>query len=336
MSYSPPRFGEATAEGSGGDADELCRSPLAASERGRGQGRRDRQLPPTPPPNPLPETVRGNRTRQDHGRIAARPLPLTPSPKRGGGTGHGVELVRLAALVESPDHVCARYRLRAFEPHLAPPGTRSNCTRCPRDWWGRLTLAGTSATPTPSSSSVSSCRARRSRSCAAGPAASGSTSTTPSGCATRTPPRGSTAASDWPGSAPSSGRPTWSSAGNDYLAENADAGRGPRRRGSSRRAWTSHATRSPGTTANGRGPRLGRLVEHAPRAGGDHADARSDRPAGPGRAAEAGLRPVSSTRPPAGDRVRRGRRRPRPPRSRRRTSASAGCRTTRGAGASAG
>ena len=49
--------------------------------------------------------------------------------------------MRLAALVESPDHVCTRYRLRAFEPQLRAAGHSVELHRLPRDWWGRLTVA---------------------------------------------------------------------------------------------------------------------------------------------------------------------------------------------------
>jgi glycosyltransferase involved in cell wall biosynthesis len=49
--------------------------------------------------------------------------------------------VRLAALVESVDHVCARYRLRAFEPHLSAAGHTLELHSLPRDWWGRLNIA---------------------------------------------------------------------------------------------------------------------------------------------------------------------------------------------------
>jgi glycosyltransferase involved in cell wall biosynthesis len=49
--------------------------------------------------------------------------------------------VRLAALVESPDHVCTRYRLRAFEPHLRAAGHNLELHQLPRDWWGRLKVA---------------------------------------------------------------------------------------------------------------------------------------------------------------------------------------------------
>jgi glycosyltransferase involved in cell wall biosynthesis len=46
--------------------------------------------------------------------------------------------VRLAALVESENHVCARYRLRAFAPHLEAAGHSLRLQPLPRDWWGRL------------------------------------------------------------------------------------------------------------------------------------------------------------------------------------------------------
>jgi len=49
--------------------------------------------------------------------------------------------VRLAALVESADHVCTRYRLRAFEPHLRAAGHELELHPFPADWWGRLTVA---------------------------------------------------------------------------------------------------------------------------------------------------------------------------------------------------
>jgi glycosyltransferase involved in cell wall biosynthesis len=49
--------------------------------------------------------------------------------------------VRLAALVESADHVCARYRLRAFEPHFRAAGHSLELHPVPKDVWGRLMLA---------------------------------------------------------------------------------------------------------------------------------------------------------------------------------------------------
>ena len=48
--------------------------------------------------------------------------------------------MRLAALVESPDHVCARYRLAAFQPSLAGAGHRLELSALPRHPWGKLTL----------------------------------------------------------------------------------------------------------------------------------------------------------------------------------------------------
>jgi glycosyltransferase involved in cell wall biosynthesis len=49
--------------------------------------------------------------------------------------------VRLAALVESADHVCARYRLRAFGAPLASLGHTLQLHPLPADWWGRMTVA---------------------------------------------------------------------------------------------------------------------------------------------------------------------------------------------------
>jgi glycosyltransferase involved in cell wall biosynthesis len=49
--------------------------------------------------------------------------------------------MHLAALVESADHVCARYRLRAFVPRLEVAGHTMELVPLPRDWWGRLTVA---------------------------------------------------------------------------------------------------------------------------------------------------------------------------------------------------
>jgi glycosyltransferase involved in cell wall biosynthesis len=48
--------------------------------------------------------------------------------------------VRLVALVESPDHVCCRYRLAAFRPHLAAAGHALDLAPLPRGWLGRLRL----------------------------------------------------------------------------------------------------------------------------------------------------------------------------------------------------
>lgn len=49
--------------------------------------------------------------------------------------------MRLAALVDSPAHVCARYRLRAFQPHFQAAGHSLELHALPQNWWGRLTLA---------------------------------------------------------------------------------------------------------------------------------------------------------------------------------------------------
>jgi glycosyltransferase involved in cell wall biosynthesis len=48
--------------------------------------------------------------------------------------------VRLAALVESANHVCTRYRLRAFEPHLRAAGHSLDIHVLPQDIWGRLNV----------------------------------------------------------------------------------------------------------------------------------------------------------------------------------------------------
>jgi glycosyltransferase involved in cell wall biosynthesis len=46
----------------------------------------------------------------------------------------------LVALVESPDHVCCRYRLAAFRPYLERAGHRLELRSLPRNWWARLRL----------------------------------------------------------------------------------------------------------------------------------------------------------------------------------------------------
>jgi glycosyltransferase involved in cell wall biosynthesis len=46
--------------------------------------------------------------------------------------------VRLAALVESPDHVCCRYRLAAFRSSFESAGHALELRALPRGWWGRL------------------------------------------------------------------------------------------------------------------------------------------------------------------------------------------------------
>lgn len=48
--------------------------------------------------------------------------------------------MRLVALVESPDHVCCRYRLAAFRPHLEAAGHTLDLAPLPRGWFGRLRL----------------------------------------------------------------------------------------------------------------------------------------------------------------------------------------------------
>jgi glycosyltransferase involved in cell wall biosynthesis len=48
--------------------------------------------------------------------------------------------VHLTALVESPDHVCCRYRLAAFRPWLEQAGHRLELRPFPRSWWSRLRL----------------------------------------------------------------------------------------------------------------------------------------------------------------------------------------------------
>lgn len=45
----------------------------------------------------------------------------------------------LAALTNSPAHVCARYRLRAFQPALAAAGHRLDIHGIPDGWWGHKT-----------------------------------------------------------------------------------------------------------------------------------------------------------------------------------------------------
>jgi glycosyltransferase involved in cell wall biosynthesis len=53
--------------------------------------------------------------------------------------------VRLAALVESVDHVCCRYRLAAFRPHLAAAGHELSLSALPGSWFGRLTMGDPAA-----------------------------------------------------------------------------------------------------------------------------------------------------------------------------------------------
>jgi glycosyltransferase involved in cell wall biosynthesis len=48
--------------------------------------------------------------------------------------------VRLVALVQSPDHVCCRYRLTAFRPYLEAAGHQLDVCPWPRRWWTGLRL----------------------------------------------------------------------------------------------------------------------------------------------------------------------------------------------------
>jgi glycosyltransferase involved in cell wall biosynthesis len=48
--------------------------------------------------------------------------------------------VHLIGLVEAPDHVCCRYRLAAFRPHLEEAGHALELTALPRGWWSRARL----------------------------------------------------------------------------------------------------------------------------------------------------------------------------------------------------
>jgi glycosyltransferase involved in cell wall biosynthesis len=51
--------------------------------------------------------------------------------------------MHLSALVDNPHHVCCRYRLRAFQPHLEQAGHNISLHSLPRRWWQRLQLAET-------------------------------------------------------------------------------------------------------------------------------------------------------------------------------------------------
>ena len=46
--------------------------------------------------------------------------------------------MRLLALVDSPDHVCCRYRIRAFEPTLKSAGWSLSCQELKRSTFSRL------------------------------------------------------------------------------------------------------------------------------------------------------------------------------------------------------
>jgi glycosyltransferase involved in cell wall biosynthesis len=48
--------------------------------------------------------------------------------------------VQLVALVDTPDHVCCRYRLAAFRPHLEVAGHSLALLPLPRRWWSRWAL----------------------------------------------------------------------------------------------------------------------------------------------------------------------------------------------------
>lgn len=48
--------------------------------------------------------------------------------------------MRLTALVDSPDHVCCRYRVTAFRPFFEQAGHTVELRSWPWSWWSRLTL----------------------------------------------------------------------------------------------------------------------------------------------------------------------------------------------------
>ena len=48
--------------------------------------------------------------------------------------------MRLVALVESPEHVCCRYRVAALRPHLEAAGYSLDLRPWPRRWWSRLRI----------------------------------------------------------------------------------------------------------------------------------------------------------------------------------------------------
>jgi len=48
--------------------------------------------------------------------------------------------VHLVALVDAPDHVCCRYRVAAFRPHLEAAGHSVEAVAIPKWWWSRLLL----------------------------------------------------------------------------------------------------------------------------------------------------------------------------------------------------
>ena len=49
--------------------------------------------------------------------------------------------MHVVALVESPEHVCCRYRVSAYRPHLEAAGHRLQLCPWPKRWWSRLRLA---------------------------------------------------------------------------------------------------------------------------------------------------------------------------------------------------
>lgn len=49
--------------------------------------------------------------------------------------------MRLIALVESPQHVCCRFRVEAFRPFFERAGHRLDLLPLPRHWWSQLRLA---------------------------------------------------------------------------------------------------------------------------------------------------------------------------------------------------
>jgi glycosyltransferase involved in cell wall biosynthesis len=46
--------------------------------------------------------------------------------------------VHLTALIENPDHVCCRYRLKAFRPYLEQAGHQIEFRSLPQRWWSRI------------------------------------------------------------------------------------------------------------------------------------------------------------------------------------------------------
>ena len=91
--------------------------------------------------------------------------------RKGRGWSHGGPPVHLVALVDSPDHVCCRYRWRRFGHSWSRPATRWSCGPGQRRAGGPGTLGGPAARmPMRSSSSDGCCRAGCC-SCCAGSAA---------------------------------------------------------------------------------------------------------------------------------------------------------------------